>query len=232
MEWRSIIAINRIHHAGSLPSHLRFIRLIFRINGHERRNHGRPTPSSPTPPPPPPPFSSDCPRPDGNPCQLLRRELALLSAWIRARQHVITRNCTGEKGRKREKMDEQPRFFVSPVPRRGLKKIPHDGISRASKTLFRGIRIRRFCSLLIGDCWREFVLEHKLRRFLFVSSMILGPGFLSKILLLEEMYIGICFNLSFFVFRLERRITWKFHSVSRIYNPTIFVNEELFQKFS
>lgn len=31
----SIIAIN--HHAGSLPSHLRFIRLIFRINGHERR---------------------------------------------------------------------------------------------------------------------------------------------------------------------------------------------------
>lgn len=162
MEWRSIIAINRIHHAGSLPSHLRFIRLIFRINGHERRNHGRPTPSSPTPPPPPPPFSSDCPRPDGNPCQLLRRELALLSAWIRARQHVITRNCTGEKGRKREKMDEQPRFFVSPVPRRGLKKIPHDGISRASKTLFRGIRIRRFCSLLIGDCWREFVLEHKI----------------------------------------------------------------------
>lgn len=43
--------------------------------------------------------------PDANLCQLLRRELALLSAWIRARQHVITRNCAGEKGRK-EKMDE------------------------------------------------------------------------------------------------------------------------------
>lgn len=74
--------------------------------------------------PSPPPFSSDCPRPDGNPCQLLRRELALLSAWIRARQHVITRNCTGEKGRKREKMDEQPRFFVPLVSEEGFKKDP------------------------------------------------------------------------------------------------------------